>query len=65
MMGNNTNSNNNLSLEHPSASPNMVAAASAALSAAAALDPLLQVISMIYSKEVPLLDIIFENPVIS
>ena len=54
MIGNNTNSNSNFSLEHPTASPNMVAAASAALSAAAALDPLLQVISMIYSKEVPL-----------
>ena len=52
MIGNNTNSNNNgnFSLEHPAASPNMVAAASAALSAAAALDPLLQVITMIHSK---------------
>ena len=52
MMGNNTNSQNNgnFSLEHPAASPNMVAAASAALSAAAALDPLLQVMTMIHSK---------------
>ena len=53
MIGNNTNSNNNgnFCLEHPTtASPSMVAAASAALSAAAALDPLLQVITMIHSK---------------
>ena len=50
MLGNSSNNNGNFSLEHPSASPNMVAAASAALSAAAALDPLLQVITMIHSK---------------
>ena len=53
MIGNNTNGNNNgnFSLDHPTtASPNMVAAASAALSAAAALDPLLQVITLIHSK---------------
>ena len=50
MLGNSSNNNGNFSLEHPSASPNMVAAASAALSAAAALDPLLQVITMIHPK---------------
>ena len=50
MLGNSSNNNGNFSLEHPSASPNMVAAASAALSAAAALDPLLQVITMIHSN---------------
>ena len=50
MLGNSSNNNGNFSVEHPSASPNMVAAASAALSAAAALDPLLQVLTMIHSK---------------
>lgn len=46
LIGNNVNSNNhigNFNLENANASSNMVAAASAALSAAAALDPLLQV----------------------
>jgi hypothetical protein len=45
LIGNNLSSNNitNFNLDHSNASSNMVAAASAALSAAAALDPLLQV----------------------
>ena len=45
LVGNNVNGNNisNFNLDNSNASSNMVAAASAALSAAAALDPLLQV----------------------
>ena len=45
LIGNNLSNNNisNFNLDHSNTSSNMVAAASAALSAAAALDPLLQV----------------------